>query len=79
MARYLIVQEKEILDDVEASSLKAAVEGLEVEGNGAFHVYTVTSSRVVEFHTVTETKLVFPGDKGSGDEGDTDSNVVEEE
>ena len=68
MARYLIVQENEIVDEVEASSMRSAVEGLNVEGNGAFRVYTVTASRVAEFHTVTETKLVFPGDKSNSDE-----------
>ena len=70
MARYLIVQENEIVDEVEASSIKTAVEGLNAEGEGAFHVYTVTGSRVVEFHTVTETRLVFPGDKGTNEDDD---------
>ena len=68
MARYLIVQDSVVIDEVEAASIRAAMEGLNVEGNGAFHVYTVQGSRDVEFHTVTETKLVFPSDDASDEE-----------
>ena len=74
MARYLIVQEQVIVDDVEATSIRAAVEGLNAEGNGAFDVYTVQGARTVQFHTVTETRLVFPGESS----GNTDEAVEEE-
>ena len=70
MARYLIVQDSVIVDDVEASSMRAAMEGLDVEGNGAFILYTVQGSDTVEFHTVTETKLSFTAGEDEDDSGE---------
>lgn len=70
MARYLIVSDERVMDVVKAKSIREAVEGLGVEGDGEFEVYTVTSQRTVGFATVQETRLTF---------GTDDSDVVDEE
>ena len=68
MARYLIVGDDDmVVGEFEATSMRAAMEELDPQGNGAFHIYTITGARAVEFHTVTETRLVFP-DSGTSSE-----------
>ena len=60
MARYLVAQESQIVDLIEAKSMKDAVESLNPNGEGAFEVYTLQGpSRVVRFETVSEVRLTI--------------------
>ena len=73
MAKYLITSGTEVMDVVKAKSIREAVEGMKVEGDAEFVVYTVTSRRTVKFETVKETRLsvVTPSD--------TEKETVEED
>lgn len=73
MARYLITSETEVMDVVEAKSIREAVEEMNVEGEGEFVVYTVTSQRTVRFETVEETKLTIESELSTGDDEGTAS------
>jgi len=68
MAKYLITQDDNILEVVEAKSIREAVEDLNVKGNGEFQVYTVTGQRTVVFETVEETRLTFGVSEGQSEE-----------
>ena len=75
MAKYLITSSAEVMDVVEAKSIREAVEGMNVKGEGEFVVYTVTSQRTVRFETVEETRLIIGSETSASDEdGDTDED-----
>ncbi len=73
MAKYLITSELEVMAVVEAKSIREAVEGMNVTGEGEFVVYTVTSQRTVRFETVEETKLTIESEP-STDEDDANGD-----
>ncbi len=75
MAKYLITSGAEVLDLVTAKSIREAVEGMDIEGEGEFVVYTVTSQRSVKVETVEETRLTI----GSEDTTDEDESENENE
>lgn len=74
MARYLITSSAEVMDVVEAKSIREAVEGMKVEGEGEFVVYTVTSQRTVRFETVEETRLIVESETSAGEDEGTDED-----
>ncbi len=77
MAKYLITSETEVMDVVKAKSIREAIEGMNVTGEGEFVVYTVTSQRTVRFETVEETKLTIESETSASDEDDGDGDVRE--
>ncbi len=74
MAKYLITSDTEVMDVVQAKSIREAIEGMNVEGEGEFVVYTVTSQRTVRFVTVEETKLTIESETSASDEDDGDGD-----
>ena len=74
MARYLITSEATVMDVVTAKSIREAVEGMNVEGEGEFVVYTVTSQRTVRFETVEETRLVIASETSADEDEGTDED-----
>ncbi len=75
MAKYLITSGAEVLDLVTAKSIREAVEGMDIEGEGEFVVYTVTSQRTAKVEMVEETRLTI----GSEDTTDEDESEGEGE
>ena len=75
MARYLITDGATVLDVVEGKSIREAVESMDIEGEGEFVVYTVTSQRTVKFEMVEETRLTIGSETATDeDEGDSDAD-----
>lgn len=63
MARYLIVEGAEIVSEIEATSLKGALEGLR---EGLFTVYTLQGmEKTVRIEAVVETRISVVGDDES--------------
>ncbi len=82
MAKYLITSGTEVMNVVKAKSIREAIEGMNVEGEGEFVVYTVTSQRTVQFETVKETKLTIAPEGSTdenGEDGDEDKASEEAE
>lgn len=66
MATYLVTMENEIVDEVEAKSIREVAEGL-VEG--AYRVYTLQGpSKVVHIRQVTTTAVDIFSDESDGSE-----------
>ena len=74
MAKYLITDGATILDVVEAKSIREAVEGMDIEGEGEFVVYTVTSQRTAKVEMVEETRLTIGSESTPDEDDDGDEN-----
>ena len=74
MAKYLITDGATVLDVVEAKSIREAVEGMDIEGEGEFVVYTVTSQRTAKVEMVEETRLTIGSESTLDEDDDGDEN-----
>ncbi len=74
MAKYLITDGGSVLDVVTAKSIREAVEGMDIEGEGEFVVYTVTSQRTVKFEMVEETRLTIGSEISTDEDEDGDKD-----
>lgn len=74
MARYLITDGGTVLDVVTAKSIREAVEGMNIEGEGEFVVYTVTSQRSAKVEMVEETRLTIGSEIPTDDDEDSDED-----
>ena len=70
MARYLITDGATVLDVVEGKSIREAVESMDIEGEGEFVVYTVTSQRTAKVEMVEETRLTIGSEIATEDEAE---------
>lgn len=77
MAKYLITDGGSVLDVVTAKSIREAIEGMDIEGEGEFVVYTVTSQRTAKFEMVEETRLTIGSEIATEDENGEDEGEKE--
>lgn len=77
MARYLITDGGTVLDVVTAKSIREAIESMDIEGEGEFVVYTVTSQRTAKFEMVEETRLTIGSEIATEEDEDSDEDEDE--